>query len=306
MHPLLRYTLDLFESLGASTAPQASKPRPKPARKRPNAELRSSGLPAPGSAADGAADFAHPQATRQLRLGSVTVAFSLVRAKRHTIGMVVGPDGLSVRAPRWTSLHEIDSALQARADWIVRKLQESHARHARLEQTRIEWRDGAVFPYLGAPLRLQLDPAHRFAGVGAALEVASDGSPTQVLRLALAPDASAAQIRDACQAWLMRQARTLFAQRLDYFAPQLQVQWSRLSLSNAGTRWGSAKSDGSIRLHWRLMHFDLAVIDYVVAHELSHLRVMNHSPRFWATVGTVVPDYPAQRQALKNPTIPLW
>ena len=54
------------------------------------------------------------------------------------------------------------------------------------------------------------------------------------------------------------------------------------------------------------MHFDLAVIDYVVAHELSHLRVMNHSPRFWATVGTVVPDYPAQRQALKNSTIALW
>jgi len=142
--------------------------------------------------------------------------------------------------------------------------------------------------------------------VGAALEMAADGTGTQVLRLALAPDASAAQIRDACQAWLMRQARILFAQRLDHFAPQLQVRWSRLSLSNAGTRWGSAKSDGSIRLHWRLMHFDLAVIDYVVAHELSHLRVMNHSPRFWATVGTVVPDYPAQRQALKNPTIPLW
>ena len=304
MHPLLRYTLDLFESLGAGAPPPSTPTQPKPLRKRSAPDARSSLMPVPGSAATGPADFAHPQATRQLRLGGVAVAFALVRAKRHTIGMVVGPDGLSVRAPRWTSLHDIDSALQARADWIVRKLQEAHARHTRLEQTRIEWRDGAVFPYLGAPLRLQLDPAHRFAGVGAALDTAADGA--QVLRLALAPDASAAQIRDACQAWLMRQARILFAQRLDYFAPQLQVQWSRLSLSNAGTRWGSAKSDGSIRLHWRLMHFDLTVIDYVVAHELSHLRVMNHSPRFWATVGTVVPDYPTQRQALKNSTIALW
>jgi predicted metal-dependent hydrolase len=304
MHPLLRYTLDLFESLGSGAAPQASKT--KPARKRPAPDLRSSSLPAPGSAAAGPSDFSHPQATRQLRLGGVTVAFSLVRAKRHTIGMVVGPDGLAVRAPRWTSLHEIDSALQARADWIVRKLQEVHARHTRLEQTRIEWRDGAVFPYLGAPLRLQLDPAHRFASVGAALEMAADGTGTQVLRLALAPDASAAQIRDACQAWLMRQARILFAQRLDHFAPQLQVRWSRLSLSNAGTRWGSAKSDGSIRLHWRLMHFDLAVIDYVVAHELSHLRVMNHSPAFWDTVQSVLPDYPALRRELKQERLPAW
>ena len=62
-------------------------------------------------------------------------------------------------------------------------------------------------------------------------------------------------------------------------------------LSNAGTRWGTAHSDGLIRLNWRLIHFRLPVIDYVVAHELSHLRVMDHSPRFWDTVGTVVPDY---------------
>ena len=100
------------------------------------------------------------------------------------------------------------------------------------------------------------------------------------------------QIRDAVQAWLMRQAKTLFQQRLAYFAPQLQVQWRRLSLSNAGTRWGSARVDGAIRLNWRLVHFSLAVVDYVVAHELSHLRVMNHSPHFWQTVGSVMPDYP--------------
>ena len=91
----------------------------------------------------------------------------------------------------------------------------------------------------------------------------------------------------------------LFVQRLDHFAPQLGVRWRKLSLSNAGTRWGSASANGSIRLNWRLVHFRLPVIDYVVVHELSHLRVMDHSPQFWSTVASVMPDYAVLRSELK-------
>jgi hypothetical protein len=122
--------------------------------------------------------------------------------------------------------------------------------------------------------------------------------------LSLPHSANPEQIRDAVQAWLMRQARALFEQRLDHFAPLLGVQWKKMSLSNAGTRWGSAKADGSIRLNWRLIHMRMSVIDYVVAHELSHLRVMDHSPRFWDTVRSVVPDYAALRKQLKDEASP--
>ena len=73
-----------------------------------------------------------------------------------------------------------------------------------------------------------------------------------------------------------------------------------------GTRWGSASADGSIRLNWRLVHFKLSVIDYVVVHELSHLRVMDHSPRFWDTVRAVVPDYTDLRGQLKDQPVPRW
>ena len=327
MHPLLRYTLDLFESLGtaspAKTAqpklptrtprraatPNAMKPQRSKAVAPKSIDSNASSQSTPTHRVQTDADFVHPQATRSLRLQGVLVAFTLVRARRSSIGMTIGPDGLSVRAPRWTSLHEIDQVLQARADWIVRKLHESRERHTQLLQTRIDWCDGAVFPYLGGLLRLRLDPSHGFSAVGAALaetQSAQDGPLLRELRIALPVDASAAQIRDATQAWLMRQAKALFEERLNHFAPQLQVRWTRLSLSNAGKRWGSAKSDGSIRLNWRLMHFELPVIDYVVAHELSHLRVMNHSPRFWQTVGSVMPDYPERRKQLKDPTAPLW
>ena len=111
---------------------------------------------------------------------------------------------------------------------------------------------------------------------------------------------------DAVQAWLMRQARSVFQERLNHFAPQLGVTWTRLSLSSASTRWGSARTDGHIRLNWRLIHFKLDIIDYVAVHELSHLRVMDHSPRFWDTVRTIVPDYAELRGQLKDEPIPRW
>ena len=96
----------------------------------------------------------------------------------------------------------------------------------------------------------------------------------------------------------------LFAQRLAHFGPLLQVQHKRLALSSAGTRWGSARADGAIRLNWRLIHLNPTVIDYVVAHELSHLRVMNHSPHFWDTVRSVLPNYAALRGQLKDELVP--
>ena len=111
---------------------------------------------------------------------------------------------------------------------------------------------------------------------------------------------------DRWTATVLRQARRVFTERLDHFAPRLGVMWRKLALSNAGTRWGTAHSDGLIRLNWRLIHFRLPVIDYVVAHELSHLRVMDHSPRFWDTVGTVVPEYAELRRQLKEEALAPW
>lgn len=227
------------------------------------------------------------------------------RARRRTIGFSIGPDGLVVRAPRWTPLYEVEAALQEKTDWLVRKLHEVQERQTRLHGLRVDWRDGAMLPFLGQAVTLQLDPAQVFASAGAQLIVPTPTGRT-TLKVGLACTAEPHQIRDAVQAWLMCQARDNFEQRLRHFAPLLQVQWKKLSLSSAHTRWGSAKGDGSIRLNWRLIHFAQDVIDYVVVHELSHLRVMNHSPQFWDTVRSVVPDYAHQRKQLKDDAIPRW
>ena len=254
------------------------------------------------------AHYAHPKATRRIQLGTTDVAYAFRRSKRRTIGMAIGPDGLEVSAPRWVSVGDVESALREKAGWIARKLVEMQERQQQLGAARIVWADGVVLPYLGDQMQVVLDSTKTLKKNSAQFEVATPAaSPLlHTLRLGLPLNAEPQQIRDAVQAWLMRQAKALFVERLHHFAPQLGVQWHKLSLSSAATRWGSASANGAIRLNWRLVHHKLEVIDYVVAHELSHLRVMDHSPRFWETVQSIMPDYVQRRRVLKDEPLPPW
>jgi predicted metal-dependent hydrolase len=246
----------------------------------------------------------HPRAEREVRLGEHLVGYEFRRARRRSIGFVVGAEGLTVSAPRWVSRADIDSALQEKSTWILRKLQEQQERATRLARARVDWRDGTSVPFLGEPVIVLLDP--RVAG--AVLDTRADGLPgvpRHLLRLGLPQTATPEQIRDGVQSWLQRQARRIFEQRCQHFAAQLGVRMKRLSLSSAATRWGSASADGSIRLNWRLVHFALPVIDYVVTHELAHLREMNHSAAFWEVVRSVLPDYERSRGALRDDLLPV-
>jgi predicted metal-dependent hydrolase len=250
--------------------------------------------------------FHHPRANRQALLDGQAVAYHFRRGKRRTIGFSVNVDGLTVSAPRWVLVAEVDGALKEKSTWIVRKLHEMSQREARMAQQRIEWRDGTTLPFLGENIVVVIDPRASGAQLQMNDQPQVDAVTHHILRIGVAHNATPEQLRDAVQAWLMRQAKRVFAERIAHFAPQLGVQAKQLKLSSAGTRWGSAHSDGSIRLNWRLVHFKLATIDYVVVHELSHLREMNHSPRFWQTVESVMPDYVQRKGELKDEAIPLW
>lgn len=336
MHGLLQFTLDLFSE--ADSPPKNIPIEPitlvKPAQ--PAIEIIVKTTVANGASAVFTpteplasvmrpAAFTHARANREARLVDSIVAFELKRGKRKTIGFSVGADGLTVSAPRWVPLYEIDKAVQEKSKWIVAKLQEARERQDKLASNRIEWKDGTLIPFMGEQVIVVIDPRHLYTSSGAhsargpasegqaqlhtdaqASNASLPGVPRLTLHISLPQDAAPERIRDAVQAWLMRQAKRIFEERLNLYAPQLKVHWTKLSLSSAGTRWGTAKSDGSIRLNWRLVHFKMSVIDYVVVHELSHLRVMDHSPRFWSTVESIMPDYAALRGQLKDDAIPRW
>jgi predicted metal-dependent hydrolase len=232
-----------------------------------------------------------PGSGRRVLLAGQWVHYELLRARRRSIGFLIDDQGLRVSAPRWVTLGQIESALQEKSAWILRKIIEWRAHAQRRERLAVRWEAGGLIAHLGRSLTLQPDPGVR----GVQLDPHSD-----TLRVGLPPQAGPSQLRDAVQAWMQSQARCIFEDRLNHWTPRLGVNPSRWQLSSARTRWGSCTAQGAIRLNWRLVHFPLDIIDYVIVHELAHLKEMNHGPRFWATVQSVLPEFDQVRRQLKD------
>jgi predicted metal-dependent hydrolase len=208
-----------------------------------------------------------------------------VSARRRTIGLRVDERGLTVHIPKRVPQHTLESLLREKSDWIARKLAEWQDR-----PKSVEWQDGATLQYLGQDIQFSLrhDTRNR--------AVEFDGAR---LYLALSnPDDTKTVQRKVAQ-WYAKQARADFARRIELLSTKLGVPTPSMFLSNATTRWGSCNSRGEIRLHWRLIQAPPHIIHYVVAHELAHLKEMNHSPKFWTWVEKLCPDYSTARQDLK-------
>ncbi len=163
-------------------------------------------------------------------------------------------------------------------------------------ETSLHIVDGVQLPLLGSPIRVRL-------AIGANRCVWNLQPTERALTLCLRAPTEAPRLLEKA---LRERARALFVERLDHFAPRLGVTPPPLSLSSARTRWGSCSLRTGIRLNWRLIHFAPPVIDYVVVHELAHLREMNHSARFWSIVAEQYPDYRSARAELKRCAYPHW
>jgi hypothetical protein len=223
---------------------------------------------------------------RYIQLGSEIVRYRFRRARRRSIGIVIDDDGLRVAAPGYTPIAEVEAFIREKARWVLKKLSEWRTAP---RPPVVNWSHGTMIALLGEPVRIELLPGRRDISL-------QDGR----LGIGLAPCGEPAALRRRGIAWLKERARALFGERLALYAASLGVPAPVLTLSNARAQWGVCRQDGHVRLNWRLIHLPLHLTDYVVAHELAHLREMNHSARFWAVVGRLYPDYAAARRELRE------
>jgi len=207
-------------------------------------------------------------------------------ARRRTLSLELRADGsLTVATPRGLSLATIRTFVESRRAWIDAK----RALLARPAPPRALPEHGTRLPYLGTELALNVSivPARRVA--------CRCESGSLMIKV---PHNTA--IRPAIEAWYRRAAATHAAARLAHFAPQVGRTARKLVIRAQRTRWGSCSARGTISLNWRLMQAPPEILDYVVVHELCHLLVPNHSPRFWAEVARVLPDWRRQRAQLRQ------
>ncbi|MFZ5530213.1 MAG: M48 family metallopeptidase, partial [Pseudomonadota bacterium] len=206
------------------------------------------------------------------------------------VNLRVDERGLVVSAPERISEQRLHGVLHDAAQWVLAKLAHWQEWQAR-RPAPLQLRDGAVLEFLGMPLPLAL----RAGRYSAARDMFS-------LLVSVPKPEDEACVRMQVNAWYHDEALRHFPGRIAHYAEQLTVRARKLTVSEAKTRWGSCNAHGEIRLSWRLMQAPPHLIDYVVAHELAHLRELNHSPRFWELVASVYPQYRDARKELDSLT----
>lgn len=227
----------------------------------------------------------NPVVTSSALLDGQPVNYILHRSfGRRRISLSIDERGLRVGAPLRASLREIEAVLREHAHWVLRKLADWTEKRAPPRR----WESGEIISYLGLPLKLQVT-----AG-------ASTVRLVDPLLYVHSPDVAPDAVSALATHWLRGQALGYFQQRIEYFRMRITLEAVAVRLSNARSRWGSCHASGRISLNWRLIHMPRHLIDYVVVHELAHMREMNHSPHFWAVVGGVIPDYAARRREIRR------
>jgi predicted metal-dependent hydrolase len=231
--------------------------------------------------------------SRQLSLGSTAIRYTVRRSsrRRKTIEIAVDPcQGLVVAAPWSATDDEVANILRRRAAWILRRFERLGDGEA-ISAPR-EWVSGEAVLYLGRNYRLRItdaadasDPSVRLTGGW--LEVSVPGRTRQATA-------------SAVHRWYRQRAAQKLAERVAFFAPKVGVHARRVLIRSQRRRWASCGPDGVLRFNWRLILAPLSLIDYVVVHELCHLRHPGHDGPFWRCVAAVLPDYQTRREALRR------
>jgi len=234
----------------------------------------------------------------QLRLeDGREIGYSVVRTaqRTQTISIQLRGGTVVVRAPLRTSAAEISSAVAKRAGWIATRLGETTfpAAAPKLAHGRpLPWRGGTV------SFACERLPVARPA---IALE---DGILRARIPEATAASAEAAIVEALVKRWYAESALEAVSAAVAEWAPRMDVQPRSVLIRDQRSRWGSCARDGTLRINWRVAVCDASLLDYVVVHELAHLRHPDHQAGFWALVGATLPDFASRRAALRRVSSP--
>lgn len=229
-----------------------------------------------------------------LYTGSSYIAYKIDRSARRkrTISFFLESESsLRIQAPLRTPQQTIDSILQQRLSWIVRKTKEFKS----VPVPRYD--DGAPIFYLGYryELRITFDKT-----MPRGCYLSRRRFTVNLHDATFSEKEKCEEVKLEVMLWLKKRARAKFEKRLRLWSEALGVSYKKLVVSSPDRRWGSCNSQNVIRLNWKLMMAPLSLIDYVVVHELCHIIHKNHAPRFWRMIANVMPDYEERQNALKS------
>ena len=229
-----------------------------------------------------------PAESRTVEIGGEPLAYAVVRSTDATEPRIdVDMRGVRLVVPVGEDA-DADRLIRENGAWVLRRKAKYDRYRADAPTRRFE--EGAEFPFLDTPHALALGPStERRAG-----------------RLQLDRErARCTSIREELERLYRKEARAHFTARANSLSAVMEVAYSQIEIRNQRTRWGSCSTSGTLSFNWRLMMAPPGVVDYVIVHELAHLRVPRHGNRFWRLVAEHVPDYAERVEWLAENSVQL-
>ncbi len=228
----------------------------------------------------------------RISLNGKEIEYNLKRSSRRTISIMIKNTGqIIVGCPLKTPFAYIEKLLLEKEKWIVQKLAETKEKQTTVREK--SFASGDVFYYLGHPYKLKIvennktqKPKVHFEEEQIIIEM-SDIEDTE-------------KIKTLLKNWYISKARAIMEQRIRLYSTDVGVSPKKVVIREQKTRWGSCSTKGNINLNWKLVMSPLPILDYVVIHELCHMKEMNHSENFWKNVQSIMPDYKVYRKWLKD------
>jgi predicted metal-dependent hydrolase len=230
-----------------------------------------------------------------INIKNVQINYSVTYNKRR-INLrlkAVPPANIEVAAPAGFPAYRIEEVLRTKSDWILSQLAKLAETQANPVNSSIQ--DGAELLFCGQIVKLRLEPsAAQRAKVALQAGTMTASLPKHIDR----QDEQA--VATVLKKWYISSARRLLTERTAYWATQIGVRPQKISIREQKTRWGSCSHRANINYNWRIIMAPPAVIDYLVVHELCHIKMPNHSKDFWLLVGQSAPDYKQHRAWLRR------
>ncbi len=230
-----------------------------------------------------------------ISFGRKNIDFLVKRSKkRKTVSIFVDPlEGVFLRAPLTPSLEILSKLLHSKAIWILDK--QHRIKESSGQLTKREFVTGESFLYLGRHLRLKVLKSKTESKItvkGGRFLVNLNSLDRNLNRTKV--------IRNMLSSWYEKHAGVVLLKRVEIYSKRLKITIPKIILANQTKRWGSCNQKGQICFNWHIIMAPLSLVDYVVTHELCHLRYINHSENFWKLLGSVMPDYESRRERLRK------
>lgn len=216
-------------------------------------------------------------------------------AKRRSMEIIVRAGEVRLMLPQFVSTNEGMAFVQLKREWILKTLAKQANHQA--EVTKREYKEGGLFSYLGReyPLRIYFG---KTAGVQLINNILYVSISTRFQRAD--EKAKTGAIQKTLWAWYQEQALTILAEKVDVLCKKIKRPCKHVQLRRTKTKWGHCTHDGVLQFNWQIVCAPEAVIDYLVAHEVSHLVHHNHGVRFWRHVEKLYPEYKEHQAWLRR------